>query len=167
MTTIASVNGAPVISIGALGDGTLIYMGILEESSDFRLSPAYPIFWHELLKFLTSQADVHSLNSPTGRTLLLDELKNIQTPDGTVRAASLLLDYEGIYEFNGQKVAANLLNERESAINAGEGVGQSAREYELVPVKERREYDLEPALIIAALIILFFELAFIKLRGDL
>jgi hypothetical protein len=166
-STLVSVGDAPLISTWSLGQGTAIYFGLLESESDFRLSPMFPIFWNELLKSITGKQAIESLNFRTDKTLLLNNIERVTTPTGVVREAALLLEEVGTYKYDDVTIAANLLNEAESQINPGTSSGESSTAYELRPVKERRQYDLETVLLIAAMCILGLELLYIKVRGDL
>ena len=163
---IATVNKIPAITIKRLGQGKLIYYG-LPDDSDFRYSPHYPIFWTELLKYVTEQQDVRNLNLKTGDTLLLDEEQRIKTPTRTLKRAGLVLDETGIYELEDRNIAVNLIDEQESSINPGTQTGTKSTEYELKPVKETRQFHWDIWLLLISLFFLSFEIFFIKYRGDL
>ncbi len=163
---IAAVNKIPLISIKSVGSGKLVFYGIPEES-DFKYSPHYPIFWTELLKFVTEQQDVKNLNFKAGETLLLNEEQTIKTPSRIVKRAALVLDEVGIYELENKVIAVNLVDDLESNINLEKQVGTKSTDYELRPVKETREFHLELWLLALALVLLLFEVFFIKYRGDL
>ena len=167
MTVVSSVQGSPVVSTGKIGAGKVIYFGIEENASDFRLSPAYPIFWHELLSYITEKEDIQALNFNTGRPIILDKKYEITTPRGTVTRSTLILEYVGEYAYRNKRLTSNLISEAESSINFEGDIGEQASKYKLQPVKERRKYELEKPLLIAALAILFLELLFIKMRGDI
>jgi len=79
-----------------------------------------------------------------------------------------LLDEAGIYEVDNKKVAVNLANEIESDINR-ENIELKAdlKKFSTEKLKDVDNVDLEIPLLIAALIILFFEFIYIKRRGDL
>ena len=164
---IATVNKVPVMTIKPVGTGKLVYFGISEEN-DFKFSPHYPIFWTELIKFVTEQQDVKNLNFKAGENLLLDEEETVRTPkQHVVRRAALVLDEVGIYTLQDRKIAVNLASELESDINRASPVGAKSKEYELKPVKETRKFPLETALLALALLLVLFEVFFIKYRGDL
>src|SRR3989344_2946898 len=163
---IASVNSVPVVTIKPLGSGKLVYFG-LPDDSDFKYSPHFPIFWTELLKFVTSQQDVRNLNLKTGENLILEGEQTIKTPSRTFKRSALLLEEAGVYELEDRIVAANLLDEAESNINAGKEAGTKSTEYELKPVKETRQFHWTVWLLAIALFLLVFEVFFVKYRGDL
>lgn len=165
-TVIASVGGVPVITFKPSGAGKLVYYGI-SETSDFKYSPHFPIFWTELVKFVTSQQDVKNLNYKTGETLLLDEEQTIKTPTRVLKRAALILDEQGVYELEDRVIAVNLVDELESNINMDKKVGTKSVDYELKPVKETREFHWELMLLIIALVLVVFEVFFVKYRGDL
>ena len=165
-TVIATINSQPVITLKKQGAGKIIYFGIPEDA-DFKFSPHYPIFWTELMKFVTEQQDVRNLNLKTGETLLLDREQSIRTPSKTVKRAVLVLDEAGVYELEDRTLAVNLVNDFESNINAEKKIGVKSTEYELRPVKETRKLPWELYLLGIALAFIVFEVFFIKYRGDL
>jgi len=165
-TVVASVNNAPVISIKPVGSGKVVYFGI-PGASEFRYSPHYPIFWTELLKFLTERQDVRNLNFKTGHTLILDSEQKVVTPTKTVVRSAITMDDSGAYELSDYIITANLLNDLESSVNLQKEVGTKSTEYKLLPVKETREFPWTIWLIVIALIFVLFEVFFVKWRGDL
>ncbi|PIN74441.1 hypothetical protein COV18_07355 [Candidatus Woesearchaeota archaeon CG10_big_fil_rev_8_21_14_0_10_37_12] len=163
---IASVGENPVLTLKQVGAGKIMYYGIPEES-EFKFSPDYPIFWTELIKFVTGQLDVRSLNFETGETLLLEKEQLVKTPSKNIRRAALVLDEVGVYEFEDRVIAVNLVNELESNVNLEVQVGAAATEYELRPVKETRTFEWDVFLLAFALAFLFLEVILLKWRGDL
>jgi len=163
---IASVNDIPLITIKNQGLGKIVYYGI-PENAEFKYSPHFPIFWTELVKFVTQQQDVKNLNYETGETLLLDSEQKVKTPSKTVTKAALVLDEAGVYELEDRAIAVNLLNEFESDINLDESIGTKSSDYELQPVKETREFPWMLWLLALAMLGLLFEVYFVKARGDL
>lgn len=161
--SIASVNEQPVIAMKQ-EKAKLVYFGI-PETSEFKFSTSYPIFWTELIKQLTSQQDVRNLNFKAGDTIILDEEQTVKTPTKTVKKAALILDESGVYELEDRTIAVNLVNEKESDVNAEEIEGIKSPDYELQSVKQQKEWPFTVPLLIAAMIILFLELLFIKRRG--
>jgi len=166
-TKMVSLGNDTIIAVGKEGNGKLVYYGILESTSDFKYSPSYPIFWTELTRYLTGQLDLRNLNYLTKDTLILDGEQKIKTPTKTVKQATIMLEDSGIYELEDKKIAVNLLNEKESDVNAETALGAKSTEFKLKPVKETRKFELEPILILIAGIILLFEVFYIKMRGDI
>jgi len=163
---IATVNDVPVISIKPTGVGKIVYFGI-PEISEFRYSPHYPIFWTELMKYVTEQQDVRNLNFKAGETLILNKEQKIKTPTRSLKRAALVLDEAGIYELEDRIIAVNLVDELESNINLEKSTGTKSVDYELRPVKETREFQWTIWLLALAVFLLLFEVFFIKYRGDL
>lgn len=166
-TTIASADKSPVIAYYTLGKGKAIYYGILEKASDFKLSPNYPIFWNEVLAFLSNKENVKDLNFKTDQTLFLDNSEKIETPSKTISSSTILLEEVGSYKIKDKIISANLLNEYESTINTNQSFGQKAIDYELQSVKEKRKLDLELPFLIAILLLFLLEILYVKFRGDL
>jgi hypothetical protein len=164
--TVLSVDERPLVAVGRKGKGKIAYYGILEKASDFPYSPGYPIFWTEFMRFLTDQQDVRNLNYRTGDTLILDSLQRIETPTKVLKKSAIIFEEAGIYKFeDGRTIAVNLLNERESDITSNTTLGAKSTEFELKPVKEERKFEFELPMVMLALIILFIELIYVKMRG--
>ena len=165
-TTIVSLGNDTIVSLGKAGSGKIVYYGIPESTADFKYSPSYPIFWTEMLRYLTGQLDLKNLNYFTKDTLILEREQKIKTPIKTVKQATIMLENSGIYELEDKRIASNLFDEKESEINAETSLGAKSTEFELKPVKETRKLELEPLLILAAGLIILLELLYIKMRGD-
>ncbi|MBI4148223.1 VWA domain-containing protein [Candidatus Woesearchaeota archaeon] len=167
MLTVTSADNSTVVGISKIGLGKSVYYGILEKASDFKFSPSYPIFWTEVIKYVTDQQDMKTLNYKTGDTLIFDSPTRIETPSRTLKQVTLVLEDTGVYTVDGKKVVANLVNERESDINSKGAFGTKSVDFELKPVKEERKYYWERLLVAGALILLLAEVAYVKRRGDL
>jgi hypothetical protein len=162
------VNKIPVIAYRPKGKGKSVYFGVLEKNTEFAYSPSYPIFWAELVKFLTEQQDVKKLNFKAGSTLLLDKPQIVKTPTQVLKDQSaLVLDEGGLYQLEDRVIAVNLLNEQESNINFEASTGTKSLDYTLQPVKETRKLPWGLGLLALALILLLLEMLYVKWRGDL
>ncbi len=165
-TALATIDDSPVITLSKLGKGKVLYYGLMDDESDFKADLYYPIFWKRTLDFLTDEGSIASLNYATGKILNLPRKQVIKTPNGYKTDTSVVLDTIGIYTMEDKKVAANLLNERESDVSkqtkssGGDSLISGGREKRLKPIP----YDTH-AIIIGMLIVLF-ELFYIKMRGD-
>ena len=166
--TLITAEKSPMVAYKQKGRGKVVYYGILEKASDFKFQPSYPIFFTELLKFLTERQDIKKLNQKTNQMILLDSPQNVKTPVRNIpNAAVLFLEDAGVYSYENKLVVANLLDEKESAINSKEVRGQRSTEYTLEPVKDKRKYIFESPLLIILFILLAFEVYYVKMRGDL
>ena len=165
-TAIAMIEDSPAIALSKLGKGKVIYYGLFDEQSDFKGDLYYPIFWKRIIDFLTNKNTIQSLNYETGKVLTLPRKQVIKTPNGYKTDNSIILDYTGVYTLEDRKVAANLINEKESDVfketkSSGKGLLESSgKESRLKPIP----YDTE-AIIVGAFIVLL-ELLYIKMRGD-
>jgi hypothetical protein len=161
--TLAEANGAPLLSYWNLGDGIVVYDG-LEMDSDFFMRPEYPIFWYQMVSWLTGVPDLSESNRKTGELILLGEPTTVQSPSGTITTSSLLLDEVGIYRYQTTTIAANMYDPLESELRkttsfpAGQFKGQSRETL----VKN----DLSNWLIALAAIALLGELAFLWWRRE-
>lgn len=165
--SLAKVSNSSVIALEEAGNGKIIYYGIIEGKSDFKLSPSYPIFWSNMLKFLTNQNDITSLNMKTGTALVFDKPEKVSTPKGDVTKQTVILDKIGIYATENKKIAANLLSDAESNINEQkQKLGQGLDKFVFAPVKENVQLDFGKWLIILAIFLMFLEVICIKFRGE-
>jgi len=160
--TLVEANGVPVLTYWRLGKGTVIYNG-LEAGSDFYQRPEYPIFWYQMVNWITGVPDIEESNHKTGELIPLGETITVETPSGTVTTANLLLDEVGIYRFQGKTVAANMYDPRESSLSAASA---SSR-----PVSGRQPgngggNDLSVWAIALAALAILLELAIMRWRRE-
>lgn len=121
---IATVMDSAVIAYHPIGKGKSAYIGINPnpEWSNFYYSSTNPIFWLQLINWITREEGSLGITSfKTGDYLPLSENVKIKTPSGrTIATKDLMLDEVGIYEIdysNGKnKIAVNLVDEDESDI---------------------------------------------------
>jgi len=167
-TAVLYAGDEPALVVSTVERGRLVWYGLLEEGSEFKFSPDYPIFWSEFIKALNGLPDIKTMNRRTRDTLILEKEQDITTPVGSkLRQSSVLLERAGYYITETGIVGANLADEFESDVNPTVKTGTTAEQYELKPVSEDRKVPLETALLAIAIFICFFELAYINLRGDL
>ncbi len=165
------------------GKGLVIYSGLADPQginiydplnekiwNDFHANPAYPLFWKQMLEWISGSLDVSEYNAKTGQFIKLPATQTVKTPTDTVTTDLLLLDEVGIYELPDKYIAVNLFDERESNL-AGAVIPQAAQ----TPGKEipynvqtiRKPKDLDIYLIIGAMFLVFLELAYLRWRGEL
>ena len=114
-TTMVEANGAPILSYWRLGKGLVVYSG-LEMDSDFYIRPEYPIFWYQMINWVTDVPDVSQSNRKTGEIIHLGEPTLVETPSTSLTTSSLILDEVGVYRYQGQTVAANMYDPKESSL---------------------------------------------------
>lgn len=164
--TIVKAGESGIIVLNKIGRGKVVYYGILEDFSDFKLSPSYPVFWVNLVKFLADVSEMNDINLKTGEILIFDSKLNAKTPSKTVHGDIITLDEAGIYEVDEKIIAANLASERESNLNYFddenkiEGLDKNSEESKI-------KQDITTVLLIIAVILLLTELLWTKMRGDL
>ena len=152
---IASVGNDTLISMFDVGEGKVLYYGLIESQSDFELTPSYPVFWNNLIYSFVGRGDLNNVNIKTGIRI---EVGN-QTK---------VLNKIGLYQLGKFSIAANLLNEKESDINFVDPT--STAEYvetRLEPIKGNVDYRLDLYLVLAALVLVLFEFIYIKFRGEI
>jgi len=145
ISIIKADDSSPLVVLEKRGEGNIIYYGIIDEESDFKTQTSYPIFWNDLLNFLAETGDINDYN------FRIDE--------------KLSINKAGIYD-NGNKIAVNLLDEDESDI-ARETMSFDNDEFVSGISQENVVLNFNIYLIIFAIIIMFFEIFYIKVRGDL
>ncbi len=145
ISVIEADDSSPLVSLGKRGKGNIIYYGFIDEETDFKTQTSYPVFWNELLNFLAGAGDIRNYNFRIDEKPLIDKI--------------------GIYD-NGNKIAVNLLDEDESDI-AKETIAFDEQGFVSGISEEKVAVNLDVYLIIFAIIIMFFEIFYIKLRGDL
>lgn len=147
---IASANdNSSLIVYTEFGKGKILYYGIDDAHSVFKNTPWYPIFWDNMIKFMLGREDITKLNFKTGTYI---------GPD--------LYDKTGLYDLPTKKIAVNLLNEKESNINRQAEQNEQVRKAELEKATLRGTKDFIEEIIFIALIFLFLEFLYIKMRGD-
>ncbi len=165
--TIVSAENSPIIAFNQLGAGSVFYYGILDGASDFKLSPYYPIFWINVLKFLTHQEDIATLNVKTGGSLILGENEKIKTPDGEIVTGAFVFDKIGVYSISGKNIAANLLSDKESEINLKSEEKEPIKQVTIEQNTEKVPKNIEVELLVLIGILLFLEIVYVKTRGEL
>jgi len=162
-STLVEANGIPVLSYWRLGEGTVVYSG-LEMDSDFYQRPEYPIFWYQMVSWITGVPNTAEANRKTGTMIALGEPVAVLTPSGTVTTSNLLLDEVGIYRFHGSGLSANLYDIRES--NLAKSTTVSGGEFRSGSHETLVEKDLSDYLIILAAIAILLELAILRWRRE-
>lgn len=153
--SIVSVGNNTVVSLFEVGEGNVVYYGVIESESDFELTPGYPIFWNNLIYSLIGRGNLNDVNLKTGFILEIGNKTEI-------------LDNVGIYRLGKLPISVNLLNEKESNINFIDT--ESSVEYvegELESIKADVDYRLDLYLVAIALIIILLEFVYIKYRGEI
>ncbi len=164
---IAAASKSPIISFMQFGSGKIVYFGVLESESGFKLSPDYPVFWVRLAEFLAEQESIQNINVKTGQTAILDQLQTVKTPTKLLKQNAVLFEEQGIYKYNKKEVASNLLNALESDVNQqGKTVIKANKDIKLKAVREEREFNFEIPLLLLVMVLLILELVYIKIRGD-
>ncbi|OPX80121.1 MAG: hypothetical protein A4E50_01705 [Methanosaeta sp. PtaB.Bin087] len=163
--TIAEANAVPVISYWRLGGGTVVYLGLSGDSSDFSQRPEYPIFWYQMTNWLTEVPDVSESNRRTGEVMRLGEMTVVEAPGERISTDALLLDRGGVYRFQGRTIAANMYDPVESNLQGGRtlnlGSFTSGRTSEKLVRK-----DLSGWMVLAAAALIILELAILRRRGE-
>ena len=162
-TTMVEANGIPILAYWRLGEGIVIYNG-LEMESDFYLRPEYPIFWYQMVNWMTGVPDIEDSNRKTGEIMALGEQSTIQTPSNTLAASTIALDEVGIYRFQGRAVAANMYNPAESSLFRSRNFEEG--EFSGVVRNAIVQRDLSPWVIALAALAIILELIIMRWRRE-
>jgi hypothetical protein len=162
-TTLVEANGQPILSYWRLGKGMVIYSG-LEMDSDFYLRPEYPIFWYQMVSWITGVPDIIESNRKTGEIIHLGETAQVETPTTSITTSSLLLDEVGVYRFQGKVVAANMYDAKESSLQRKSGVDAGA--FAGGSRETIVEKDLSNWIIALAALAILLELAIMRRRRE-
>jgi hypothetical protein len=161
----------PIIAFSVQGNGKMFYYGILDEDKEadasFAKSPDYFVFWKRLTDFATNTPSLKELNYKTGSMMSFNEEQRISTPDGKVTTDKLSFDSAGLYAMNDRTFAVNLINDKESDVNSKGSIDEKGFAQASEKFKEKVPFELTDYLVIAIIIVLLLEFAYIKLRGDL
>ncbi len=180
-------DGSVMLAYWKFGKGTVLYSGLADPVAeniseniydplnpniwnDFHSHADYPLFWKQMLEWITGSLGVSEYNAKTGQFIKLPATETVKTPSDTVTTDLLLLDEVGVYHLPDKDVAVNLYDETESNL-AGAGITLAANQtaaqipynIELKPV---RKY-LDIYLIIAGMFLVFLELYYLHWRGEL
>jgi hypothetical protein len=113
---------APIISYRPHGDGYVAYVGVNSnpDSSNLYYSSSFPIFWSQLIKYLTRPRDTGMDRSlQTGEYYSVPEGAKVKTPQGSwVESKTIFLDKAGVYTIaypdGSEEFTVNLLDPVES-----------------------------------------------------
>jgi hypothetical protein len=184
ITLVEGGDTSAMLTYWKYGRGIVVYSGLADPQggniydplndmvwNDFHAYPSYPLFWKQMMEFITGSLDVNEYNAKTGQIINLPTRQTIKTPGDSVTTDVLLLDEVGIYDLPGKDVAVNLFDEKESNL-AGGGISApsevSAGEeipYTINTIRAPKYIDVY--LIIAVMFLVFLELYYLRWRGEL
>lgn len=164
-TVITSVKNDPVIVLKRLGKGFVLYYGLDDKKASFSRDPSYPVFWRRVLDRLTHRPSIENLNVHTGGILAFPVETHVKTPRGVVKGKLVPLNYVGVYTYRDRSVAVNLLSDEESSLTTSINLTRASTS-EKGGETEKAPKEITNFFLIAALILLFLEILYVKYRGD-
>lgn len=182
ITLVEGGDKSVMLAYWKFGKGLVVYSGLADPMgdnifdplnekvwNDFHAKPQYPLFWKQMLEWISGSLDVSEYNAKTGMFIMLPATQTVKTPTDRVTTELLLLDEVGIYELPDKEVAVNLYDERESNL---EGAGISVTPPEVgreIPGVQtiRKPKHLDIYLIMAGMFFVFLELYYLRWRGEL
>jgi hypothetical protein len=93
-TILEASDSTPLLVFSDYGSGIVVYHGIIDNQSEFKSTPSYPIHWNNMINFLAKKEDIKDYNKKIG-----ESQNYVKT---------------GFVDEQGKRVAVNLLNEKES-----------------------------------------------------
>ncbi len=169
VTNVVAGDGSPMLSYRRQGDGTVVYFGFGEGDSswnDFHTRVDYPIFWRQIVDWMSGVLEIEAYNVRTGRTYPMAGRQEVITPSGPVTTDNLLFDEVGGYQVGDMAIAANLYDADESDL-AMDAMTVAARNLEPDTVRAEVEKDLWAFLTILVMLIAGLELYYLRARGEL
>ncbi len=182
VTLVKAGDESPMLAYWKYGKGIVIYSGLADPAgdnifdplntkiwNDFHALPEYPLFWKQMLEWITGSLDVSEYNAKTGQYIRLAARETVKTPSENVTTDLLLLDEVGIYGLPDKEVAVNLYDEKESNLAAGGITTQPSEKKEISYSTQviRAPKNLDIYLIIIAIFLVIFELYYLRWRGEL
>lgn len=165
---VSYADGSPLIATANHGDGRVLYYGYVPEQSSFSRGVRYPIFWKRAVFHLADRPSTAELNRETGARLHFQSETEVRGPRATRTTSVASLSNVGIYEVDGRRYAAALVDSAESNVTAPviDDVRTTSRSdassgTDSVPV------ELTPAVVALAVLLVLLELAYLRRRGDL
>ncbi len=166
-------SGVPLLVLREVGAGKTFYFGIPDDASDFKYSPSFPLFWNDLLDFMQKHEDYANYNYKGGTLQSFNDLITVKKPSGVVKTNALVFDELGVYDLEGRRVVANLIDRKESDLKGEKlggvattiGAGSGSLSEGTVVTTTVPRY-LATILILAVLALLLFEVYYVKQRGE-
>ncbi|MHC1575134.1 MAG: DUF7408 domain-containing protein [Candidatus Methanogasteraceae archaeon] len=169
IVTVITDDDSPMLAYQKHGSGTVFYSGFGEGDStwnDFHTRVDYPIFWRQIVDWMSGVRGIEEYNVRTGRMMSLGEVQKATTPSGTVETDNLLFDEVGGYRIRDDDIASNLYDPLESDLSI-HPMSEEARTLTPDHVKADVEKELWTYLIILVMFIAGFELYYLRARGEL
>jgi len=163
---VVSKDGNAIICNKKINEGNVLYYGILEDKSEFKNTPDFPLFWSYLIDYFIPEEIDYDLNINSGQIFALKP-QNVKTPTGEIKTDKLITNRLGFYNFDNKTIGVNLVNFDESNVNVktklsdDSGIGGGAG------LGESKQSDITKILLCIALAFILIELFVIKWRGDL
>ena len=182
VTLIEGGDKSPMLAYWKYGKGIVIYSGLADPAgdnifdplntmvwNDFHALPEYPLFWKQMLEWITGSLDVSEYNAKTGQYINLPARETVKTPSESITTDMVLLDEVGVYNLPDKDVAVNLYDEKESNLEGGGIITQPTESKEISYTTQtiRAPKNLDVYLIIIAILLVIMELYYLHWRGEL
>ncbi len=165
MPLAVSPSNHTVISYKTIGNGRVLYYGILDQFSGFKFDLNYPVFWKNVVNFVLNRKDISELNTKSGKILTFENPVNVATPSGQEESDTISLDDLGFYGFGPYTMSSNMLDLRESDVNNENNIEESLEE--VMGSKKDVPFEISYIILILIVALVIFEVIYVKYRGDI
>ncbi|MEA1944708.1 MAG: VWA domain-containing protein [Euryarchaeota archaeon] len=169
LVAVVADDGSPVLAYRKSGAGTVVYFGFGEGDpawNDFHTRVDYPIFWRQIVDWMSGVLGIDEYNVRTGRMYPLGTEQEVITPTDAIVTDNLLFDEVGGYRIRDMDIAANLYDPEESDLSMPV-MPEEVRNLEPDVVKADVEEELWGYLIVLVIFLAGFELYYLRARGEL
>ena len=167
---VTADDGSSMLAYQQSGAGVVLYSGFGEGDSrwnDFHTRVDYPIFWRQVVDWMSGVLGIDEYNVKTGRMYPLGGEQDVGTPsEAIIHTDNLLFDECGGYRIGNMDIAANLYDPMESDLSVSM-MSEEARTLEPDLVKAEVEKELWSYLILLVMFLAGFELYYLRARGEL
>ncbi|MHC1574859.1 MAG: DUF7408 domain-containing protein [Candidatus Methanogasteraceae archaeon] len=167
---VTADDGSSMLAYQQSGAGVVLYSGFGEGDSrwnDFHTRVDYPIFWRQVVDWMSGVLGINEYNVKTGRMYPLGGEQDVGTPsEAIIHTDNLLFDDCGYYQIGKMDIAANLYDPMESDLSVSM-MSEEARTLEPNLVKAEVEKELWSYLILLVMFLAGFELYYLRARGEL
>ncbi len=170
---------SPIVAYWNIGRGRVIYLGFAEPGeslydpldpevwNSFHATPAYPLFWQNLIEWSTGSIDINEFNLRAGTVKQYPAPVTIKTPTSNITTGTVLFDEVGFYTMPQGEVAVNLYSKDESDIAETMNLTIAETRIRYASGITETAKELDKYLIAAGILFILLELYYLRWRGEL
>lgn len=171
---VQTAGSSALFAYAAYGAGTVIYVGFNDietedEWNNFASSPAFAVFWNRLGIWIADIGTVNEYNVAAGTKSTMPSELTVTSPNGNITTNVVYYDTAGIWTVDGNRIAVNLYNDKESNthIDGTAVVDAAASDKSIFSEQYEVKKELYYYLILAAFLFIAAELIILKKRDEL